>query len=212
MDRWAWWATVHGVTKARIWLKQLTLSLSKLNHLSLTGLPKFIFPNNTFSKPISPLVPKHVMTFFNPCSCCILTLSGYLYLRANLSWVQSVPNTTLLNILGNVFLDILISQSYHLFRGQQSNLSFLHIPSVQSLSHVRFFVTPWIAARQASLFITNSRSSRKLMSIKSVMPPSHLILCRPLLLLPPIPPSIRVISLNNAYFSFSKFSRNICKN
>ena len=55
-------------------------------------------------------------------------------------------------------------------------------------------VTPWIAARQASLSITNSRSLLKLMSIESVMPSSHLILCRPLLLLPPIPPSIRVFS------------------
>ena len=66
--------------------------------------------------------------------------------------------------------------------------------SVQSLSRVRLFATPWIAAGQASLSITNSRSSLKLMCIKSVMPPSHLILCRPFLLLPPIPPSIRVFS------------------
>ena len=66
--------------------------------------------------------------------------------------------------------------------------------SVQSLSCVRLFVTPWIAARQASLSITNSRSLPKLMSIESVMPSSHLILCCPLLLLPPIPPSIRVFS------------------
>ena len=66
--------------------------------------------------------------------------------------------------------------------------------SIQSLSHVRFFATPWIAARQASLCITNSWSSLKLMSIESVMPSSHLILCRPLLLLPPTPPSIRVFS------------------
>ena len=66
--------------------------------------------------------------------------------------------------------------------------------SVQSLSRVRLFVTPWIAAHQASLSITNSWSLLKLTSIESVMPPSHLILCRPLLLLPPIPPSIRVFS------------------
>ena len=66
--------------------------------------------------------------------------------------------------------------------------------SVQSLSRVRLFETPWIAARQASLSITNSQSSPKLMCIESVMPSSHLILCRPLLLLPPIPPSIRVFS------------------
>ena len=66
--------------------------------------------------------------------------------------------------------------------------------SVQSLSHFQLFVTPWIAACQVSLSITNSWSSFKLMSIESVMPSSHLILCRPLLLLPPIPPSIRVFS------------------
>ena len=65
---------------------------------------------------------------------------------------------------------------------------------VQLLSHVWLFATPWIAAHQASLSITNSRSSPKLMSIESVMPSSHLILCCPLLLLPPIPPSIRVFS------------------
>ena len=66
--------------------------------------------------------------------------------------------------------------------------------SVQLLSRVQLFATPWTTARQASLSITNSRSLLKLMSIESVMPSSHLILCRPLLLLPPIPPSIRVFS------------------
>ena len=66
--------------------------------------------------------------------------------------------------------------------------------SVLSLSRVQLFATPSIAARQAFLSITNSRSSLKLMSIKLVMPSSHLILCHPLLLLPPIPPSIRIFS------------------
>ena len=65
--------------------------------------------------------------------------------------------------------------------------------SVQ-FSHVRLFVTPWIAAHQASLSITNSQSSLRLTSIESVLPSSHLILCRPRLLLPPTPPSIRVFS------------------
>ena len=69
----------------------------------------------------------------------------------------------------------------------------LLIRSDQSLSRVRLFVTPWIAAHQASLSITNSRNSLRLTSIESVMPSSHLILCHPLLLLPPIPPSIRVL-------------------
>ena len=68
------------------------------------------------------------------------------------------------------------------------------IRSDQSLSRVRLFVTPWIAAHQASLSITNSWRSLKHTSIESVMPSSHLILCRPLLLPPPIPPSIRVFS------------------
>ena len=82
--------------------------------------------------------------------------------------------------------------------------------SVQLLSCVRLFATPWIAARQASLSITNSRSSLRFKFIESVMPSSHLILCRPLLLLPPIPPSIRVFSNESTlhmrwlkYWSFS---------
>ena len=82
--------------------------------------------------------------------------------------------------------------------------------SVQLFSRVWLFATPWVAARQASLSVTNSQSSLKLMSIESVIPSSHLILCRPLLLLPPIPPSIRVFSSESAlrmkwpkYWSFS---------
>ena len=70
--------------------------------------------------------------------------------------------------------------------------------SVQSLSRVQLFATPWTIAHQASLSIANSRSLLKLMSIKSVMPYSHLILCRPLLLLPSILPSIRVFSSESA--------------
>ena len=82
--------------------------------------------------------------------------------------------------------------------------------SVQPLSRVRLFATPGITARQASLSITNSRSSPRLLSIESVMPSSHLIFCRPLLLLPPSPPSIRVFSNESTlrmrwpkYWSFS---------
>ena len=82
--------------------------------------------------------------------------------------------------------------------------------SVQSLGHVQLFATPWITERQASLSITSSWSSLKLMSIESVMPSSHLIRCRPLLLPPPIPPSIRVFSNESThrmkwpkYWSFS---------
>jgi len=84
---------------------------------------------------------------------------------------------------------------------QACNLQF---SSVQSLNRVRLFATPWIAARQASLSITNSRSSLRLMFIESVMPSSHLILCRPLLLLPPIPPSISLFQWVNSSHEVAK--------
>ena len=84
----------------------------------------------------------------------------------------------------------------------QKNIYFCFIDYAKVFDYVQFslsvrvwlFATPWIAAHQASLSITNSRSLPRLMSIESVMPSSHLILCHPLLLLPPIPPSIRVFS------------------
>ena len=89
-------------------------------------------------------------------------------------------------------------------------VSSVQFSSVQSFSRVWLFATPWIAARQVSLSITNSQSLLKLMCIKSVMPSSHLILCRPLLLLPPILPSFRVFSNESTlrmrwpkYWSFS---------
>ena len=84
------------------------------------------------------------------------------------------------------------------------------VSSVQSLSHVRFFATPWTAARQDSLLITNSWSLLKLISIESAMPSNHFILCCPLLLPPSIFPSIRVFSNESVlhvrwpkYWSFS---------
>ena len=95
-----------------------------------------------------------------------------------------------------------LSKFIHLFNTQFS--------SVQSLSHIGLFVTPWATARQPSLSITNSLSPPKAMSIESVMPSNHLTLCHPLLLLPPIFPSIRVFSNEPAlhirwpkYWSFS---------
>ena len=117
----------------------------------------------------------------------------------------------------NAHLHYMPSSTSELWRGDQcvlmppfyrwENWGF---SSVQLLSHVRLFATPWTAARQASLSITNSRSSLKLTSIESVMPSSHLILCHPLFLLPPISPSIRVFSDESTlrmrwpkYWSFS---------
>ena len=96
------------------------------------------------------------------------------------------------------------------FEEKTNNLAYIkysvQFSSVQSLNRVWLFATPWIAARQASLSITISRNSPILTSIESVMPSSHLILCRPLLLLPPIPPSIRVFSNESALrMSWPKF-------
>ena len=75
---------------------------------------------------------------------------------------------------------------------------------IQSLSRVRLFATPWTAARQSSLALTNSQSLLKLMSIESVMPSNHLILCCPLLLLPSIFPSVRVFSNESALHQVAK--------
>ena len=103
------------------------------------------------------------------------------------------------------FLSFSKDQFSHLSDGETCDAE-----SVQSLSRVRLFATPWTAACQASLSITKSRSPPKPMSIESVMPSNHLILCCPLLLLPPIPPTIKVLSNESAlgmrwpkYWSFS---------
>ena len=107
---------------------------------------------------------------------------------------------------GIIIIQQLLYPNFLLF----SLVTHITLSSVQSLSRVRLFVTPWITARQASLSITNSRSSLKLTSIESVMPSSHLILCCPLFLLPPIPPSISIFSIESTlhmrwpkYWSFS---------
>ena len=130
--------------------------------------------------------------------------------------VFSIGNIFIVNILVHVFWWIYVYISVEsVFRrliGHSKGVSFIfnQFSLVQSLSHVWLFATPWIAARQASLSITISQSSLKLTSIELVMPSSHLILCHPLFLLPPIPPSIRVFSNESAlcmrwpkYWSFS---------
>ena len=101
-------------------------------------------------------------------------------------------------------------QKFDLVKLKDLTKLYFIISSVQSLSHVRLLTTPWTTECQASLSITNSWSSPKLTSIESVMPSNHLILCRPLLLLPSIFPSIRIFSNESAlrtrwpkYWSFS---------
>ena len=109
-------------------------------------------------------------------------------------WEITWNSKHLENISGSPYQLTFLGQSNYVFSFKACNSQKIYFSSVQSLSHVRLFATPWIAARQASLSITNSRISHKLMSIESMLPSNHLILCRPLLLLPPIFPSIRVIS------------------
>ena len=104
--------------------------------------------------------------------------------------------------------------SYTVYLILHMNIFSVQFSSVQLLSHVQLFATPWITAHQASLCTTNSQSLPKLMSIKLVMPSSHLILCCPLLLLPPIPSSIRVFynesTLGMRWPKYWSFSYNYC--
>ena len=109
---------------------------------------------------------------------------NYGFVNWDFLWFASLLNITVLIVH---FILSILRQPSELFSGVQFS-------SVQSLSRVRLLATTWTTAHQASLSITNSLSSLRLMSIESVMPSSHLILCRPLLLLPPIPPSIKVFS------------------
>ena len=126
-------------------------------------------------------------------------------LLIHVEWHWFRGPTDICTSLQPIFYFLIYHFIYHLF-----SLSSVQFSSVRSLSHVGLFATPWIAAHQASLSITNSRNSLRLTSIESVMPSSHLILCCPLLLLPPIPPSIRVFSNESTlrmrwpkYWSFS---------
>ena len=110
-----------------------------------------------------------------------------------------------------MFMDRTLCECKLVFLQEWTFLDMLSVSvSAQSLSHVRLFVTPWTAARQASLSFTNSRSLLKLMSINYMMPSNHLIFCHPLVLLPSIFPSIRVFSNDSVlciwgpkYWSFS---------
>ena len=115
-----------------------------------------------------------------------------IYIKSNIYTKNVFPDTKIIVLNSIIIID-------------PSQFSSVHL-----LSRVQLFATPWIAAHQASLSITNSQSSLKLTSIEWVMPSSHLILCRPLLLLPPIHPSIRVFSNESTlhmrwpkYWSFS---------
>ena len=162
-----------------------------------------IHPSNSLSSPSPPAFnpPKHQGLF--QCASSLHQVAKVLefqlphqsfqwILRTWLSdWTDWFPlgSTDLISLqslekgMANHFSTLSLRTPWTVWKGKKDSIS-----SVWSLSHVQLFATPWITARQASLSITNSQSSPKLMRIKSVMPSNHLILCNPLLLLPPITP------------------------
>ena len=143
---------------------------------------------NSLSSVISSEV-KHRVTIWprNSTSRYILKRNENMYSYKQLFHSNIIHKTKRYKQLEHLSIDELINKIWY-----------IHVSSVQSLSHVRLFLTPWITGHQASPSISNSRSSPKPMSIESVMPSSHLILCCPLLLLPSIFPGIRVFSNESA--------------
>ena len=128
----------------------------------------------------------------------------------NLQRLNQKEKEVINNTITSTEIEVIINISQKTNAQDQMASQENFIKHFSQFSHVRLFATPWIAARQTSLSITNSQSLLKLMAIKSVMPSSYLILCRPLLLLPQIPPSIRVFSNESTlrmrwpkYWSFS---------
>ena len=140
-----------------------------------------LLPSNSFSLAEEQKLNNQVKLYFNIIITCIV---AYLW---NYKLYKYIYTTFIVNVTTRCHRE---KEARNFFLIEKHN----QIRSDQLLSPVRLLATPWIAARQASLSLTNSQSSLRLTSIESVMPSSHLILCRPFLLLPPIPPSIRVFS------------------
>ena len=137
--------------------------------------------------------PSPQKTIFTPCDTCIEKVSVQFSSVAQLCPTPcDLMKRSRITLKGKK-IEYLFQKGVYIMWSLKDTLK-IGFSSVQLLSRVRLFATSWIAAHQASLSITNSRSSLRLMSIELVMPSSHLILCHPLLLLPPIPPSIRVFS------------------
>ena len=143
-----------------------------------------------------------IFSSLNFCSCMLCLLSRIIS--------PFLPSSTIVQGTDHALSSVQLLSCVQLLATPWITACEASLSSVQSLSRVWFLATPWIAARQASLSLTNSRSSLRLTSIESVMSTSHLILCHPLLLLPPIPPSIRVFSSESTphmrwpkYWSFS---------
>ena len=194
MDREAWCTAIHEVIKSRTWLRDWTelswnLPTSFLPLCNWNALCCTKWEPRRYWVHLLCSVCSHSGTWVGLCFPSFM-LSGFP------EWAQSLQVMTCIKGVVNS----LDKEDVHIFSSV----------SVQWLSRVWLFETPWTAARQASICFTVSWSLLKLMSIVSVMPSSHLILCCPLLLLPPIPSSIRVFSNESTlpirwpkYWSFS---------
>ena len=152
----------------------------------------------SFSTPF-PMLVIFCGLFIYSLIAILMCVNWFLYCFSSKSQISQISPTIISRI-----------SSFFQYVFLEDKNTFKIISSVQSLSHIQLFATPWTAAHQASLSITNTQSLIRLMSIKSVIPSSHLILCRLLLLLPLIFPSIRVISSESVlhirwpkYWSFS---------
>ena len=143
-------------------------------------------PPASSSHPLCPMCSRHSLTAGHVCWLCPSPVWPF----------PRSPSVTARRLLPELAFSARPSPARHCkLQLPVPPPAFQALSPVQSLSCVRLFVTLWTAAHQASLFITNSKSLLKLMSIELVMPSNHLILCHPLLLLPPILPSIRVFSI-----------------
>ena len=183
--------SVSGILQARIleWVtvhKQLLICLITLNNLyQVSEALLFLVHQHRQSKQPTPLLEWAMASRF------YIRVRGQAWPQVRvLSAVRSGASMKLLSRVEEMWRDAFIREGYDPYSTRKSSA----FSSVQSLSRVQLLETPWTAARQASLSITNSQSLLKLMSTESVMPSDHLILCRPLLLLPSIFPSIRVFS------------------
>ena len=173
MGRGVWQATVHGVTKSRTRLSDFT----------------------TVHQIMMIVVEVVEVVVLVMVAATILMRSDFLFFPWTNTNIRFSTSNAVHSMFGG-FSNILIYRNMNPILSAYSSPFIPSVSqSVQSLGRVRLFATPRITACHASLSITNSRSPLKLTSIKSMMPSSHLILCRPLLLLPPIPPSIRVFSM-----------------
>ena len=171
-----------------------------LNSIHFNQLSSVQFSHSVMSESLQPHGLQHTRL-----SCTSPTLRAYSNTCPLSQWCQPTISSSVIPF-SSCLQPVPVSGSFPMNQFFAS----VQLNSVQSLSRVRLFATPWIAVRQASLSIVISWSSLRPTSIESVMPSSHLILGRPLLLLPPIPPSIRVFSNESTlrmrwlkYWSFS---------